>query len=75
MSHATQRNLLKRKMKEIFRKNKHLFYPFATTRHCNLHLAFIYVKNDILDYATLEKKMTETFQQIILEINQTQNSH
>jgi ribonuclease P protein component len=66
--HATQRNLLKRRMKEVFRKNKYLFYPFATSRHCNLHLAFVYVKNDLLNYATLEKKMLETFQHILSEM-------
>jgi ribonuclease P protein component len=56
---ATQRNLLKRRMKEVFRKNKHLLHPFITSRQCNLHLAFVYIKNDLLDYATIEKKMTD----------------
>jgi ribonuclease P protein component len=66
--HAVQRNLLKRKMKEVFRKNKHLLYPPATSRHCNLHLAFVYIKNDILDYATIEKKMVETFGHLLVEM-------
>jgi hypothetical protein len=55
-------------MKEVFRKNKYLFYPFATSQHCNLHLAFVYVKNDLLKYATLEKKMLETFRNVLSEM-------
>ena len=66
--HAVQRNLLKRRMKEIFRKNKCLFYPIAVARQCNLHLAFVYVKNDLLDYATIEKKMTDAFKLLLAEM-------
>ena len=67
--HATQRNLLKRKTREIFRKNKHLLYnkiPALQTN--NLNLAFIYAKNDVLNHATLEKKMIETLEQIVLTV-------
>jgi ribonuclease P protein component len=62
---ATQRNLLKRRMRETFRKNKHLFHNLLTTHPCNLHIAFIYISNDILDYATIEKKMLQAFESII----------
>jgi len=63
--HAAQRNLLKRRMKEVFRKNKHLFYTFTTSQQCSLHLGFIYVKTDILHYTALEEKMMEAFKQIL----------
>ena len=63
--HATQRNLLKRRMREAFRKNKHLVYNKITTLQTDcLHLAFIYIHNEILDYALIEKKMVEAFRQI-----------
>ena len=63
--HATQRNLLKRRMREAFRKNKHLFYNKITMLQTDsLHLAFIYVSNEILDYALIEKKMTEAIEHI-----------
>jgi ribonuclease P protein component len=57
---AKQRNLLKRRMREVFRKNKHLFYNKITALQTNdLNLAFIYIKNDLLNYATIEKKMID----------------
>ena len=68
--HATQRNLLKRRMREVFRKNKQPFYTFTTSRRCNLHLAFIYVKTDLLNYASLEKKMIDVFKHIINNLEQ-----
>ena len=66
--HAVQRNLLKRRMKEVFRKNKYLFYPIAAAKQCNLHLAFIYAKTNLPDYATLEKKMTDAFKLLLTEM-------
>jgi ribonuclease P protein component len=69
---AIQRNLLKRRMREVFRKNKHLFYNKITALQTNnLHLAFIYIKNDLLDYATIEKKMIEAFGHILSEMGTT----
>jgi len=65
ISHATQRNLVRRRMREAFRKNKHLFYSKITTLTTNnLHLAFVYVSNEVLKYATIEKKMVEGVEQI-----------
>ena len=61
---ATQRNLLKRRMREAFRKNKHLLYPFIASQQGNLHLAFIYVKTEMPDYASLEKKMIDAIKNI-----------
>jgi ribonuclease P protein component len=62
---ATQRNLLKRRMREAFRKNKHRLYDEITALQTdNLHLAFIYVSSEILNYASLEKKMMEAWEQI-----------
>jgi len=58
--HATQRNLLKRRMREAFRKNKQLIYNKITTPQTNnLHLAFIYTHHEIFNYAQIEKKMME----------------
>ena len=66
--HAVQRNLLKRRMREVFRKNKYLFYPIAAAQQCNLHLAFIYAKTNLPDYAMLEKKMTDAFKLLLAEM-------
>jgi ribonuclease P protein component len=47
---ATDRNLVKRRTKEAYRKNKKAF-------DFNAFLAFIYVANDILDFSPIEKSM------------------
>jgi ribonuclease P protein component len=62
---AVRRNVLKRRMKEVFRKHKHLFYNIITPQACNLNLTFAYVSGEMLNYATIEKKMLNAFERII----------
>jgi len=75
--HATQRNLVKRRMREAFRRNKDLFYNKITALQTNsLHLAFVYISNEILSYALIEKKMMEAVSVLLLnedDINDTKS--
>ncbi len=49
---ATDRNLLKRRIKEAFRKNQTLL-----TLHGKVHVMFIYSSNEILPYPEIEKSI------------------
>lgn len=51
---ATDRNQVKRRMREAYRLHKHLI---ATTRAQKKLIAFIYVSSDILTFQTIESKM------------------
>jgi len=63
--YSTHRNLVKRRMREVFRKNKPLFYDKIKPLKTNsLNLAFIYISNVIHKYALIEKKMLESLERI-----------
>lgn len=56
---AVVRNLLKRRIREAYRNNKHLL-----DSKNNLRIAYIYVAKDILDYSIIESKMIQGIKRI-----------
>lgn len=66
---SVQRNRLKRLTREAYRLNKHLLTPFIKSEHAGLDMAFIYVKDDIADYAMVEKGMIKALRVLVSELD------
>ncbi len=64
---AVHRNLLKRRTREAYRKNKAIIYEFLNDK--KILLMFVYTAKTIEPYAELEKKMIEASKHLIKEIN------
>ncbi len=58
---AVKRNLLKRRIKESFRLNKHTLY---NDKESSKLIALIYVSSDIMEYADIEKKLSKALKAI-----------
>lgn len=62
---AVTRNLIKRRMREAYRKNKYLLYEHLLSKNINISL-FIILRSDMVpDYKTMEKSLTEVINKLI----------
>ncbi|NDP19619.1 MAG: ribonuclease P protein component [Paludibacter sp.] len=62
---AVKRNRLKRLMREAYRLNKQMLIEKLNEKELQIQIAFNYVSDDELDFATVEKKMKLALQKII----------
>ena len=62
---AVKRNRLKRIMREAYRLNKTLLIEKLEEKQLQVHIAFNYVSDDELDFATVEKKMKLSLQKLV----------
>lgn len=71
---ATDRNRIKRLVKESYRKNKSDFYTFLKSRDLRCLLAFVYTGREILPYSETENKIKLTLQKLRDEIAARQHT-
>ena len=65
---AVDRNLLKRRIREVYRLNKsNSLYSFLQQRQSDLLLAINYVGKEISEYEFIEKKLKATLDKLQLE--------
>jgi len=62
---AITRNLIKRRMREAFRKNKKLLYESLTTEHIQIVFVVILKGNSVPNYLTIEKSIKEMINKLI----------
>jgi len=65
---AVKRNRLKRLMRESYRLNKHELIEILNEKQLQIHVAFNYVSDDVLDFVAVEKKMKIAIQRLIDKI-------
>jgi len=63
---AVDRNNIKRKIREAFRKNKHLLYENLKKSGLKINFIIIYISSENLDYVTIEKELV----QMLIKLNE-----
>ena|ERR1051326_1011095 len=65
---AADRNKIKRRIREAYRKNKHLLYEILKEKNLTLALMFIYTFREETSYQEIEKKMVVSLHKLISEL-------
>lgn len=61
---AVSRNRMKRLVREAFRQNSHLLDIDAFPHEQSLDIAFVYLKDELCDYATIQKAVLKALSEI-----------
>ena len=61
---AVTRNLLKRRMREAYRKNKYLLYNRLQLAGACIAFIIVYRQNSVASYPEIEKAMVETIERL-----------
>jgi len=69
---AVTRNLIKRRIREAYRKNKYLLYNFLTSENIQITFILIYRHYMVHDYDTIEKSVGEVIVKLCDNIKQKQ---
>lgn len=69
---AVDRNLIKRRFREAYRKNKSDFYSFLDREGYNCLLAFIYTGSQIVSFAEMDSKITVSLQKLMENLSHEQ---
>lgn len=67
--HAVTRNLLKRRIREALRKNKHPLYEHLSQAKTQIVFMVIYLDKEVCSYHVIEHAITEALSKLTTKIN------
>jgi ribonuclease P protein component len=68
--HAVTRNLIKRRLRESYRRSKRILYEYLSSENVQVVLVIIIKGNTVPDYKTVEKSISEIIKKLILQVRE-----
>jgi len=68
--HAVTRNLIKRRLRESYRRNKKVLYEYLFSADIRVYLVIIIKGNSVPDYSTIEKTVAELLNTLIFKVKE-----
>ncbi len=68
---AVNRVLLRRRIREAYRLNREALLPYLEEKGISIKIAFIYLSDEISDYATIDERMKSLLKKITNSIDKT----
>lgn len=68
---AVNRVLLRRRIREAYRLNRGALLPYLEEKGISIKIAFIYLSDEISDYATIDERMKSLLKKITNTIDKT----
>ncbi|HVN58404.1 MAG TPA: ribonuclease P protein component [Bacteroidales bacterium] len=66
---AVDRNLIKRRMREAWRKHKHILYEFLETKKIRIVFIIIYKDSSILPFGNIDTSLKKATDKLLAEIS------
>jgi ribonuclease P protein component len=70
---ATQRNFIRRKIREAYRLKKHVLYEVAEMGRGTLNIIIIYTASNVYTYAEIEKKIEKILVELVEKLKENSN--
>lgn len=67
---AVTRNLIKRRMREAYRRNKNILYDFLGSENIRIVLIVIYKEDSVMDFREIEISMKEMIDRLIVSVKE-----